>query len=96
MTLKDQLRAVGNDLSRILDRLRWRHWRFGLAVARSSFVSFAVGAVQQREANVMSFSDPRSAWNDFVMEHYFPKLATCTSRARQPDEFRCTWDPRGR
>ena len=88
--LGDQLRSLRNDLSRIAERLRWRHWRFGLAVAGAAFIFFAVGAVLQREANIMSFGDPRYAWNDFVAEHYSPTLAACTSRARQLDEFvRC-------
>ena len=88
--LGDQLRSLRNDLSRIAERLRWRHWRFGLAVAGASFVFFALGAVLQREANIMSFGDPRYAWNDFVAEHYSPTLAACMSRARQLDEFvRC-------
>ena len=88
--LGDQLRSLRNDLSRISHSLRWRHWRFGLAVAGAAFVFFAVGAVMQREANIMSFGDPRYAWNDFVAEHYSPTLAACTSRARQLDEsVRC-------
>ena len=88
--LGDQLRSLRNDLSRIAERLRWRHWRFGLAVAGAAFVFFALGAVLQREANVMSFGDPRYAWNDFVAEHYAPTLAACTSRARQLDaSVRC-------
>ena len=41
--LNDQLRRLGNDLLRISDRLRWRHWRFGLAVAAASFVFFTLG-----------------------------------------------------
>ena len=80
--LNDQLRTLGNDLLRISDRLRWRHWRFGLAVAAASFIFFALGAVLQREADVMSFGDPRHAWNDFVAEHYAPTLAACASEAR--------------
>ena len=88
--LGDQLRSLRNDLSRISHSLRWRHWRFGLAVAGAAFIFFAVGAVLQREANVMSFGDPRYAWNDFVAEHYAPTLAACTSRARQLDaSVRC-------
>ena len=88
--LGDQLRSLRNDLSRIAERLRWRHWRFGLSVAGAAFVFFALGAVLQREANVMSFGDPRYAWNDFVAEHYAPTLAACTSRARQLDaSVRC-------
>ncbi len=80
--LNDQLRTLGNDLLRTSDRLRWRHWRFGLAVAAASFIFFALGAVLQREADVMSFGDPRQAWNDFVAEHYAPTLAACASEAR--------------
>ncbi len=86
MTLNDQLRTLGNDLLRISDRLRWRHWRFGLVVAAASFIFFALGAVLQREADVMSFGDPRHAWNDFVAEHYAPTLAACASEARLNDE----------
>ena len=82
IALNDQLRTLGNDLLRISDRLRWRHWRFGLAVAAASFVFFALGAVLQREADVMSFGDPRHEWNDFVAEHYAPTLAACASEAR--------------
>ena len=89
-SLGDQLRTLGNDLSRISHSLRWRHWRFGRAVAGAAFIFFALGAVLQREANVMSFGDPRYAWNDFVAEHYSPTLAACTSRARQLDaSVRC-------
>ena len=88
--LGDQLRSLRNDLLRISHSLRWRHWRFGLAVAGAAFIFFAVGAVMQREANIMSFGDPRYAWNDFVAEHYSPTLAACTSRARQLDaSVRC-------
>ena len=88
--LGDQLRSLRNDLLRISHSLRWRHWRFGLAVAGAAFVFFAVGAMLQREANIMSFGDPRYAWNDFVAEHYAPTLAACTSRARQLDaSVRC-------
>ena len=88
--LGDQLRSLRNDLSRISHSLRWRHWRFGLAVAGAAFVFFVLGAMLQREANVMSFGDPRYAWNDFVAEHYSPTLAACTSRARQLDaSVRC-------
>ena len=82
MALNHQLRTLGNDLLGISDRLRWRHWRFGLAVAAASFIFFALGAVLQREVDVMSFGDPRHAWNDFVAEHYAPTLAACASEAR--------------
>ena len=91
--LGDQLRSLRNDLSRIADRLRWRYWRFGLAVAGAAFVFFALGAVLQREADVMSFGDPRHAWNDFVAEHYAPSLALCASKARLDDRtIRCGLD----
>ena len=90
MALNDQLRTLGNDLSRISDRLKWRHWRFGLAVVGTAFVFFVLGAVLQRETDLVSFGDPRDAWNDFVAEHHALTLAACTSRARQLDEsVRC-------
>ena len=88
--LNDQLRTLGNDLLRISDRLRWRHWRFGLAVAAAAFVFFALGAVLQREADVMSFGDPRHEWNDFVLEEFAPIIAGCASWARLKQEtVRC-------
>ena len=80
--LNGQLRRLGNDLLRISDGLRWRRWRFGLAVAAASFVFFALGLVLQRATDVVSFGDPRDAWNDFVAEHYAPTLAACASEAR--------------
>ena len=86
LTLNDQLRTLGNDLLRISDRLRWRHWRFGLAVAAASFVFFALGLVLQQETDVVSFGDPRDAWNDHVEEHFTPTLAACASKARLNDE----------
>ena len=84
--LNDQLRTLCNDLLRISDRLRWRYWRFGLAVAAASFVFFALGLVLQRETDVVSFGDPRDAWNDHVEEHFTPTLAACASKARLNDE----------
>ena len=84
--LNDQLRSLGNDLLRISDRLRWRHWRFGLAVAAASLVFFALGLVLQRATDVISFGDPRDAWNDHVEEHFTPTLAACASKARLNDE----------
>ena len=88
--LDGSLRIHTENMFRITRRLRWRPWLIGLSVAAASFVFFVVGAVLQREANVMSFGDPRYAWNDFVAEHYAPTLAACTSRARQLDEtVRC-------
>ena len=90
MALDSRLRTLGEDLLRIADRLRWRQWRFGLAVAAASFVFFVVGAVLQRETDVVSFGDPRQEWNGYVAEHYAPTLATCTSKARQHDQIiRC-------
>ena len=90
MALNDQLRTLGNDLLRISDRLRWRHWRFGLAVAGASFVFFVLGAVLQRETDVVSFGDPRHEWNEFVAERYAPTLAACASMARVDDHtVRC-------
>ena len=90
IALNDQLRTLGNDLLRISDRLRWRHWRFGFAVAAVSLIFFALGAVLQWEADVMSFGDPRHEWNDFVAEHYAPTLAGCASWAQLNDEIvRC-------
>ena len=86
IALNDQLRTLGNDLLRFSDRLRWRHWRFGLAVAAASFVFFALGLVLQRETDVVSFGDPRDAWNDHVEEHFTPTLAACASKARLNDE----------
>ena len=80
--LNDQLRRLGNDLLRISERLRWRHWRFGLAVAAASLIFFALGLVLQRATDVVSFGDPRDTWNDFVAEHYAPTLAACASEAR--------------
>ncbi len=88
--LGDQLRSLRNDLSRISDRLRWRYWRFGLAVAGAAFVFFALGLVLQRETDFVSFGDPRDAWNDFVAEHYAPSLAICASKARLDERtIRC-------
>ena len=58
MALNDQLRTLGNDLLRISDRLRWRHWRFGLGIGAAAFVFFAIGLVLQRETDFVSFGDP--------------------------------------
>ena len=84
--LNDQLRRLGNDLLRISDGLRWRRWRFGLAVAAASLIFFALGLVLQRATDVVSFGDPRDAWNDHVEEHFTPTLAACASKARLNDE----------
>ncbi len=91
--LGDQLRSLRNDLSRIAERLRWRHWRFDLAVAGAAFVFFVLGTLLQRESDVVSFGDPRHAWNDFVAEHYAPSLAICASKARLDERtIRCGLD----
>ena len=84
--LNHQLGALGNDLLRISHSLRWRHWRFGLAVAGAAFVFFALGAVLQRETDVVSFGDPRHEWNRHVVEHFAPRLAPCASLARMKDK----------
>ena len=84
--LNDQLRTLGNDLLRISESLRWRHWRFGLAASAAAFVFFVLGALLQREDDVVSFGDPRYAWNDHVEEHFTPTLAACASKARLNDE----------
>ena len=86
IALNDQLRTLGNDLLRISDRLRWRHWRFGFAVAGAAFVFFVLGLVLQQETNLVSFGDPRDAWNDHVEDHFTPTLAACASKARLNDE----------
>ena len=86
MALNDQLRTLGNDLLRISDRLRWQHWRFGLAVAGAAFVFFVLGLVLQRETSLVSFDDPRDAWNNHVEQHFTPTLAACASKARMDDE----------
>ena len=86
MALNDQLRTLGNDLLRISDRLRWRHWRFGFAVAGAAFVFLVLGLVLQRETSLVSFGDPRDAWNDHVEEHFTPTLVACASKARLNDE----------
>ena len=89
----DQLRTLRNDLLRISDKLRWRHWRFGFAVAGAELVFFGLGSVLQREADVVSFGDPRYAWNEFVAEHYAPSLAICASKARLDERtIRCGLD----
>ena len=56
-------------MRRISESWRWRYWHFGLAMAGAAFVFFTLEAVLQREAHVMSFGDPRHAWNEFVAKH---------------------------
>ena len=80
--LESSLRIHAENMFRINQNQRWRPWLTGLAIAAASFVFFALGAVLQREASVVSFGDPRRAWNDFVAEHYAPTLAACASEAR--------------
>ena len=77
-----RLSAFCDELLRIAEWRRWRHWRFGLGIAAASFVFFVLGAVLQREAGVVSFGDPRDEWNEFVAEHYAPTIAACASEAR--------------
>ena len=86
MALDSRLRTLGEDILRIVDRLRWRPWLVGLALAAASFVFFALGAVLQRETDVVSFGDPRHEWNEHVVEHYAPLLAVCASKARLDDK----------
>jgi len=50
--------------------------------AGAAFVFFVLGAVLQRETDVVSFGDPRREWNEFVAEHYAPTIAACASEAR--------------
>ena len=88
--LESSLRIHAENMFRINQNQRWRPWLTGLAIAAASFVFFALGAVLQREASVVSFGDPRHEWNDFVAEHYAPTLAACASKARQHDQaIRC-------
>ena len=86
MALDSRLRTLGEDILRIVDRLRWRPWLMGLAIAAASFVFFALGAVLQRETDVVSFGDPRHEWNEYGVEHYAPLLAVCASKARLDDK----------
>ena len=88
--LDSSLRVHTENMSRMTERLRWRLWLTGLAIGAASFVFFALGAVLQRETDVVSFGDPRHEWNEFVAEHYAPTLAVCASKARQHDQaIRC-------
>ena len=90
MALDSRLRTHAEVILRIVDRHRWRPWLVGLSLAAASFVFFVLGAVLQRETDVVSFGDPRQEWNDYVVEHYAPTLAACTSRARHHDRIiRC-------
>ena len=80
--LKKSLGIHAKNVSRATERLRWRPWLMGLAIVSVSFIFFVVGAVSQRETDVVSFGDPRHEWNEFVAEHYAPTIAACASEAR--------------
>jgi len=69
------------------ERQRWRPWLTGLAIGSASFVFFVLGAVLQRETDVVSFGDPRHEWNDYVVERYAPLLGVCASKARLEDRL---------
>ena len=89
-TLDSRLRVHAEEVLRAARRQRWRPWLTGLAIGSASFVFFVVGAVLQRETDVVSFGDPRQEWNEYVEEYYTPTLAACTSRARHHDRIiRC-------
>ncbi len=85
--LDSRLRTHAEEFLRAARRQRWRPWLTGLAIGAASFVFFVLGAVLQRETDVVSFGDPRHEWNDYVAEHYAPTLAACTSRARHHDRI---------
>ena len=80
--LDNRLRTHAEVILRIVDRRRWRPWLVGLSLAAASFVFFVVGAVLQRENDVVSFGDPRHEWNEHVVEHFAPLLAACATKAR--------------
>ena len=83
MALDSRLRDLGEDILRAVDRRRWRPWLTGLAIGAASFVFFVLGAMLQRETDVVSFGDPRHEWNDYVAEHYAPTARRiCASKAR--------------
>ena len=84
--LDSSLRNLGEDILRAVDRLRWRPWLTGLAIGAASFVFFVLGAVLQRETDVVSFGDPRHEWNEHVVEHFAPLLAACAAKARLEDK----------
>ena len=84
--LDNRLRTHAEVILRIVDRHRWRPWSVGLSLAAASFVFFVVGAVLQRETDVVSFGDPRHEWNEHVVEHFAPPLAACATKARLEDK----------
>ena len=85
--LDSSLRIHAENMFRITQNQRWRPWLVGLAIAAASFVFFSLGAVLQRETDVVSFGDPGHEWNDHVVEHYAPLLAICASKARLDDRI---------
>ena len=84
--LDSRLRTHAEEVLRAARRQRWRPWLTGLAVGSASFVFFVVGAVLQRETDVVSFGDPRHEWNEHVVEHFAPLLAACATKARLEDK----------
>ena len=86
MALDSNLRALAEDILRVNQDRRRRLWLTGLAIAAASFVFFVLGAVLQRETDVVSFGDPRHAWNEHVVEHFAPLLAACAAKARLEDK----------
>ena len=84
--LDGSLRIHAKNMSRFNQKQRWRPWLTGLAIGAASFVFFAVGAVLQRETDVVSFGDPRHEWNEHVVEHFAPLLAACAAKARLEDK----------
>ena len=85
--LDGRLRTHAEEVLRAVQRQRWRPWLTGLAIGSASFVFFVLGAVLQRETDVVSFGDPRHEWNDYVVEHYAPLLGICASKARLEDRL---------
>lgn len=85
--LDSRLRTHAEEVLRAAQRQRWRPWLTGLAIGAASFVFFVLGAVLQRETDVVSFGDPRHEWNDYVLEHYAPLLGICASKARLEDRL---------
>ena len=84
--LDSRLRTHAEEVMRGAQRQRWRPWVTGLAIGAASFVFFVVGAVLQRETDVVSFGDPRHEWNEHVVEHFAPLLAACATKARLEDK----------
>ena len=74
------------NMSRFNREQRWRPWLTGLAIGAASFIFFVLGAVSQREIDVLSLGDPRHEWNKHVVEHFAPLLAACAAKARLEDK----------